>query len=405
MATVVPIYSRLITRLVTVAAVALLGAGCNMPTKGGGPPPPPCEAGSLLPPELLSPDWIHHAGTLASTWILDTTTPTLSWQYPDETCAPDHYVIEVATSSDFAPENIVESGGNIGWSYRWPAGRELEVGHRYYWHVAAVSMGGAQGPWSYTAILLIGPACPLDEPQVPRLLSPADGALVTTLNPLLRWEYPDAGCLVHWTALQISTSAAFPASQTATSATTHYGNEDRPAEWLGADWLTASFELENCKRYFWRVRTDPDGDLTSAWSFDVNTTGLICPLDLGPVITPIGPEIPLPAGIPGLAPLAEVNCRMGPGTAYEVVTRLAVGGQYPINGRNGDSTWWYVNVPASGQFCWVWGDLVETNGDTSNVPQQEATQLGCWVQDNPQFPKRCVVPCPPNAHPGGTCVP
>jgi hypothetical protein len=394
-------HSRSLELITILAALALTAAGCNLTTKGGGPPPGPCAAGRLVGPELLAPDWVRELspghGTL---WILDTTTPTLTWEYPDDSCYPDHYVVEVASSSDFAPENIVESGGNVGESYRWPPGRELEVGRTYYWHVAAVSIDGVQGPWSYRAILYIGPYCPEGDYE-PEMLSPADGARVRTLDPLLKWEYPDAECLVPWTVVQVSRSSSFEESDTVETSSFHYTYEVQPMFSLPDG--TSGFE--NCERYYWRIRDFHGVEFTSAWSFLVNTTGLFCPLDLGPVITPIGPEIPLPAGIPELTPLEEVNCRMGPGTAYEVVTRLPVGAQFPINGRNGDSTWWYVKVPASGQFCWVWGDLVETSGDTSNVPVQEATQLGCWVQDNPQFPKRCVVPCPPNAYPGGTCTP
>jgi len=384
--------------LIPLVVIATLATGCNWPTMGGGPPPEPCAAGSLLPPELLSPDWIHEVSGHSSVWILDSTTPTLTWEYPDETCYPDHYVIQVASSSDFAPENIVVEGGNVGWSYPWPPGRELEMGHTYYWHVAAVSLEGAQGPWSYTAILYIGPQCPI-EVNVPAMLSPADGSTVSTLNPLLRWEYPDTGCLVPWTSVQVSTSPSFDASQTATGTSFHFMYEMRPMEGLPL----GAFEFENCERTYWRIRDYRGGEYTSGWSFFVNTTGLVCPLALG--ITPIGPVIDLPLGIPGLTPMQEMNCRMGPGSAYEVVTRLPPEMEFRIDGRNDDSTWWYVHVPSSGQHCWAWGDLVETWGDLVNVPLHEATALGCWVQDNPQSPRRCVVPCPPNASPGGTCIP
>ena len=122
-----------------------------------------------------------------------------------------------------------------------------------------------------------------------------------------------------------------------------------------------------------------------------------------PLSLPIEPTTP--TGNPGLTTLEELNCRKGPGTAYEVVTRLPVGMDVPIDGRNGDSTWWYIRIPTSGQRCWVWGNLVRTRGNTMDLPIGEATALGCWVQDNPQYPKHCVVPCPANASPGGTCTP
>ncbi|MFH1186316.1 MAG: SH3 domain-containing protein [Chloroflexota bacterium] len=54
------------------------------------------------------------------------------------------------------------------------------------------------------------------------------------------------------------------------------------------------------------------------------------------------------------------NCREGPSQAYEVVTAFLSGQQVAIEGRNPDSSWFWVPVPGGGH-CWVSG--------TTGVPQ------------------------------------
>ena len=76
----------------------------------------------------------------------------------------------------------------------------------------------------------------------------------------------------------------------------------------------------------------------------------------------------------------------------------------PIDGRNADSSWWWVRIPNSVNHCWLYNENVETSGDTSKVPVVEADPLGCWVKQ-PQGPDKCVAPCPQGAQPGGACEP
>jgi hypothetical protein len=63
------------------------------------------------------------------------------------------------------------------------------------------------------------------------------------------------------------------------------------------------------------------------------------------------------------------NCRKGPSTQYDPhFTILKEGQKAEISGRNQNNSWWYVQIPNSpGQYCWVFGDNVHVEGDTSGV--------------------------------------
>jgi hypothetical protein len=46
------------------------------------------------------------------------------------------------------------------------------------------------------------------------------------------------------------------------------------------------------------------------------------------------------------------NCRIGPSTDYEVATSFLAGQQLPIDGRNEDSSWFWLPMPGGGH-CWA----------------------------------------------------
>lgn len=64
----------------------------------------------------------------------------------------------------------------------------------------------------------------------------------------------------------------------------------------------------------------------------------------------------------------NVNCRLGPGTAWVPLSALVVGQTAQITGRSTDNTWWLVNDPLnSGRGCWVAASVVVTGGNLSGV--------------------------------------
>jgi uncharacterized protein YraI len=61
-----------------------------------------------------------------------------------------------------------------------------------------------------------------------------------------------------------------------------------------------------------------------------------------------------------------LNVRSGPGTAYPVVGALNSGEQADIVAKNPEGDWWQVTLP-SGGTGWVYGPLVQAQGDTSAI--------------------------------------
>jgi len=90
-----------------------------------------------------------------------------------------------------------------------------------------------------------------------------------------------------------------------------------------------------------------------------------------PEFTPT-PSVPPATPTPSV-PMAVVNvnsnCRSGPSTLYTpALAVLRQGDRTEIHGRNSDRSWWVVQIPGKNADCWIWGNNVNVEGDTSNVP-------------------------------------
>ncbi len=126
-------------------------------------------------------------------------------------------------------------------------------------------------------------------------------------------------------------------------------------------------------------------------------------------------ERPLPTEPPMTPPaspeaifLQDADCLEGPDPAYSVVTSLDQEQTAPVEGQDVERAWWWIRVPGSEAHCWVMGSAVRVSGDTSSVPIFESppeSVPGCWVRSPQDNQDVCVVPCPPNAQPGGECSP
>jgi hypothetical protein len=68
-----------------------------------------------------------------------------------------------------------------------------------------------------------------------------------------------------------------------------------------------------------------------------------------------------------------VNCRIGPGTGWIVLSGLSVGTSAQITGKSGDGSWWQVIDPLnSGRRCWVSTSVTNTAGNVASIPVVEA---------------------------------
>ncbi len=128
-----------------------------------------------------------------------------------------------------------------------------------------------------------------------------------------------------------------------------------------------------------------------------------------PAPAPSTPAASIPASI---TTLQNAHCRLGPSLVFNPAAILEQGDTAPIQGKNREATWWFVMPSGLRLGCWVWGGAVETSGDLSQVPHRASPPTpeptpepeGCWVF-NAQQQQVCVVPCPDNAVPGGSCEP
>lgn len=94
-----------------------------------------------------------------------------------------------------------------------------------------------------------------------------------------------------------------------------------------------------------------------------------------PTQTPPPPNtVPPPATATPSVPVAfpasvNVNCRLGPGTAWVPISALVVGQSSQITGKTSDGNWWNIVDPQSpGRRCWVSSSVVGTAGNVAGIP-------------------------------------
>lgn len=98
-----------------------------------------------------------------------------------------------------------------------------------------------------------------------------------------------------------------------------------------------------------------------------------------PTQTPLPSDTPPPTatGTPTI-PVAfpkdvAVNCRLGPGIGWIVLSGLSVGTSSQIMGKSGDGGWWNIVDPFnSSRKCWVAASVTNTAGNLTNIPVAEA---------------------------------
>jgi len=376
--------------------MAMLG-GCNLPSDE------PCTESELTYVEDTAP---HDTR-------VNTLTPVLTWRYPDPTCYPGLYHIEIYDQDiiggtydhSAGHPSPIHQGQSDGPYYSVPASAGLQPGKTYAWMVSARTAenrgrGGSVIDWFTT-----GPLCGAGADLLPPIpLFPPDGAEMYFPDSVkLHWENQ----MTCWPAgdiyLQISTREDF-------SVPVWYG--DTHVEYIWIQDTPPTFE--DCTRYFWRVRTDPagsgEGPYSETRSFVLRRTATVCPLELGPVITlipPSGVRIP-----PSATLKINANCRSGPGMDYPVLAILPLGLSLEVNGRDQESTWWQVADVELQKDCWLSGNVITIDGDASDVQVVTVAPPPAAVpSDTPVPPVNCgqynTNTCssqPACTLKGGTCV-
>ena len=121
---------------------------------------------------------------------------------------------------------------------------------------------------------------------------------------------------------------------------------------------------------FWVIE-NPDGDGQCwVWGEYASFTGSPAGLpvrEAPPMPTPKPDPTPTPTGV-SLQVSVPTNCRVGPGTAYEIVSVLKTGKSVNVVARHETADFWVIENPEGEGTCWVWGEHATLTGSTNNLP-------------------------------------
>ncbi len=117
------------------------------------------------------------------------------------------------------------------------------------------------------------------------------------------------------------------------------------------------------------------------------TLAVLTPSATQPLSTDTPTQTPIPSNTPPptitstpTVPIASpkevaVNCRLGPGVAWIVLSGLNVGASSQIVGKTADGGWWYIVDPFnSSRNCWVSSSVTNTGGNLTGIPVVAAPQ-------------------------------
>ncbi|HEY68991.1 MAG TPA: hypothetical protein G4O08_00220 [Anaerolineae bacterium] len=244
--------------LALLALCAIVLPGCT-------PSTPDCAVADLVQP--------IPSGPLGGMIVTDLYTELL-WSYgAGHECQPDGFKLELATDSSFT--TIYSYGGTDAFDTSWglptpvPSGSPppLPPATEFWWRVAGGLDDGAGGldlgPWSVPSHFFTGPIC-TDGVGVANLIWPTDGETVTTLLPLLDWEWPRTDCVPEGYRIDLYEDIE-PVSDILAGGT---GNPS--TAWFPGD------DLVDCTAYRWFVTPITDITLGTAsveWGFFIDVSG------------------------------------------------------------------------------------------------------------------------------------
>jgi hypothetical protein len=82
----------------------------------------------------------------------------------------------------------------------------------------------------------------------------------------------------------------------------------------------------------------------------------------------------------------DTNCRVGPGSMYDMVGGLDVGETAEVVGKDAFGQYWIISdAGVPGGTCWIWGQYATVSGDTSGLP----------VIEPPPTPTLAIILAPP----------
>ena len=162
---------------------------------------PVCPAASLVAPVVEQP---------LEGDVVTIGNPIFAWSYPDSSCAPEGYHLQVSNTPDMS--SIVLDANNPTLAARaMQSGIALDDCTEYYWQVAVIS-DGLEGPPSPVTRFVIDTAgtcgCAAGATSIPVQTDPGNYSILPDTNAHLGWYNP-GGCIPDGAAVQIATDYDF----------------------------------------------------------------------------------------------------------------------------------------------------------------------------------------------------
>jgi hypothetical protein len=229
-------------------------------------PIPTCDPGSLQAPDLVSPNWWE---------VVDGSSATLEWSYPDLSCKPEQFEIILSQDRDYSVIEITElvSGSSTTWS---PP--TLDVAEEYFWRVRA-KVGSTYSSYSHELRSFFTlPYCSSGVLTMPSLSLPLNGGIFVRGYDSLEWEWPLTTCIPEAYKVEVSPDPGF-------LDTTWFGGTGNPStRWGPGSPFTAATQ------YWWRIIASVNNvygppSLTFTFFTDPVCTGasLVAPIRLTPL--------------------------------------------------------------------------------------------------------------------------
>ncbi len=94
------------------------------------------------------------------------------------------------------------------------------------------------------------------------------------------------------------------------------------------------------------------------------------PSDNTPTATLSPPPTATPTSSkPMVSVSVNTNCRLGPGTDFDIVSVLLVGEETEIVAQDPSGEYWYIrNIDNPSQFCWLWANYATPKGNYASLP-------------------------------------
>ena len=148
------------------------------------------------------------------------------------------------------------------------------------------------------------------------------------------------------------------------------------------DYVMVNGQDYDVEPFFWRLTGySPSGDgsmqpfcLSTNWrSFQLGAFGSLPALPwlaaAPPAPVPPEPSEPTPVDseeesapvgcLPTVTATMNTTCRFGPASVYHELGYLLLGESATVEGRNADSTWWWIPNPDWQGYCWIWDGGVD----------------------------------------------